>query len=214
MRASNPIKETRHIGLMGEELGAFLNSLKASNPKQFRAIEKSLQLLIPNVRGIDIEITELGEVEFRIKERGITMPARVLSEGTLRMLGLLSLTGMTRAPAVVGFEEPENGMHPRRIQLIAELLKVQAALGQSQYIVTTHSPALLDLMPNDSILVVRKEEGHTSIAPFSTWGPLGRMRDIQSALTERPVSERLPDFDGLGLCEKIRALILLNFLGD
>ena len=69
------------------------------------------------------------------------MPARVLSEGTLRLLGLLALTGVEDAPALVGFEEPENGVHPRRIQLIAELRKTQEdPQGQTQKIVTTHSP--------------------------------------------------------------------------
>ena len=78
---------------------------------------------MPNIDGIEVEVSDLGEVELRLKEGGVAIPARVLSEGTLRMLGLLALTGVDDAPALVGFEEPENGVHPRRIQLIAELLK-------------------------------------------------------------------------------------------
>jgi predicted ATPase len=201
MRAANPVKEVRHIGLMGEELAAFLNTLNALNPKQFQAVEKALHILIPNVEGIEVEVSDLGEVELRIKESGVAIPARVLSEGTLRMLGLLALTGVKEAPALVGFEEPENGVHPRRIQLIAELLKTRARLGQSQYIVTTHSPILPDLLPNDSLFVVHRRDGRTLIDPFSTWGPLARKGDIDRALDDRqaelPVSERIlrGDFD-------------------
>lgn len=199
MRASNPVKEVRYIGQMGEELAAFLNTLKALEPRQFAAIEKALHTLMPNIDGIEVDVSDLGEVELRIKEGGIAMPARVLSEGTLRMLGLLALTGVKEAPALVGLEEPENGVHPRRIQLIAELLKTRATLGQTQYIVTTHSPILPDLLPNNSLLVVRRIEGQTHIESFETWGPLGRKGDIDEALSEEelPVSERIlrGDFD-------------------
>ena len=73
--------------------------------------------------------------------------------------------------ALVGFEEPENGVHPRRIQLIAELLKTQETLRQTQYIVTTHSPILPDLLADDSLFAVRRLNGQTRIDPFSTWGP-------------------------------------------
>ena len=166
MRAANPVKEVRHIGLMGEELVAFLNTLKAVHPGQFQAVEKALRSLMPNIDGIDLDVTDLGEVELRIIEGGVAMPASVLSEGTLRMLGLLALAS-AEAPALVGFEEPENGVHPRRIELIAELLRTQRSLGQTQYIVTTHSPRLPDLLADDSLFVVRRRNGQTRIDPLA-----------------------------------------------
>ena len=60
------------------------------------------------------------------------------------MLGLLALNGVKKAPALVGIEEPENGVHPRRVQLIAEFLRTRENLTNTQYIVTTHSPILPD----------------------------------------------------------------------
>ena len=201
MRAANPVKEVRHIGLMGEELAAFLNTMKATDERQFRGVEKALHALMPNIDGIEVEVSDLGEVELRLKEGGVAIPARVLSEGTLRMLGLLALTGVDEAPALVGFEEPENGVHPRRIQLIAELLKTQDTLQQTQYIVTTHSPILPDLLADSSLFVTNRIDRKTRIEPFSTWGPLGRRSDIDQAFSEQqealPVSERIlrGDFD-------------------
>ena len=100
------LKEVRHIGLMGEELAAFLNTMKSTDEKQFRGVEKALHALMPNIDGIEVEVSDLGEVELRLREGGVAIPARVLSEGTLRMLGLLALTGVDEAPALVGFEEP------------------------------------------------------------------------------------------------------------
>ncbi|WP_218068074.1 AAA family ATPase [Candidatus Thiosymbion oneisti] len=207
MRAANPVKEVRHIGLMGEELPVYLNTLKALEPRQFTAVEKALKTILPQIDGIDVDINDLGEVELRLREAGIPIPARLLSEGTLRILGMLALAGAKEPPSLVGFEEPENGIHPRRIQLIAELLKTRAGIGNTQYIVTTHSPILPDLVPDESLFVTRRSDRGTSIEPFSTWGPLARRHDIDQALIDQGedrdeeallVSERLlrGDFDG------------------
>ena len=201
MRVATPIREVRHIGLMGEELAAFLRTLQALNPPQFNAIEKALHTVMPNMDGIEVDVNDLGEAELRLRENGVTIPARVLSEGTLRVLGLLALSSIDEGPALVGFEEPENGIHPRRIQLIAELLKTRATSGETQYIVTTHSPILPDLLPDDSLLAVRRDKRRTRIDPFSTWGPLGRNKDIGRTLNDGEedlsVSQRIlrGDFD-------------------
>ena len=201
MRAANPVKEVRHLGLMGEELAAFLNTMKALDPRRFTAVEKALQALMPQISGIEVEVSDLGEVELRLKEGNIAIPSRVLSEGTLRMLGLLALTSAEDAPALVGFEEPENGIHPRRIELIAEMLKTQENLCQTQYLVTTHSPILPDLLADNALLVVSRHNNETRIDPFSAWGPLARGSSIGSALGDDAprlsVSERIlrGDFD-------------------
>ena len=201
MRVANPIKEVRHIGLMGEELAAFLRTLQALEPRQFTAVERALHTVMPNIDGIEVDVNDLGEAELRLRESGVAIPARVLSEGTLRVLGLLALSGIGEGPALVGFEEPENGVHPRRIQLIAELLKTRASSGETQYIVTTHSPILPDLLPDESLFVARRNERRTRIDPFASWGPLGRRQGIGRALDdgkeELPVSRRIlrGDFD-------------------
>jgi predicted ATPase len=203
MRSANPVKEVTHIGMMGEDLAAFLNTLRATDERQLEAIGKALQAVIPSVKGVDVEVTDLGEVELRIKEGSTLIPARVVSEGTLRVLGLLSLSASKAPASLVGFEEPENGVHPRRIRLIAELLKARASEGDTQLIVTTHSPILPDLIPDDSLYVCRKRNGVTEIKPFSVWGPLARKEGIADALDElpsaslTPVSQRIlrGDFD-------------------
>jgi predicted ATPase len=104
-------------------------------------------------------------------------------------------------PAVVGFEEPENGVHPRRIRDIAKILVSRAESGNTQLIVTTHSPILPDHVPVDSLFVCRKKDGATIIEPFDAWGPLWRRPEIDTPLDEGepelPVSQRMlrGDFD-------------------
>jgi predicted ATPase len=201
MRTSSPVKEVRHIGLMGEELSSFLNTLKVSSPGQFRSLEKALNLIVPSVTGIEVSVNDLGEVELRLCEGQKSIPARIVSEGTLRILGLLALWGVTEPPSVIGFEEPENGVHPRRIKLIADLLKNKTMTGETQLVVTTHSPLLTDLIPNENLFICRKAKGETILEPFLTWGDLPKKMDIEKILDEEEsaitVSERIMrgDFD-------------------
>ena len=62
-------------------------TLRATDEKQFKALERSLHLVIPSVTGIDVAPNNIGEVELKIREGERAGPARVVSEGTLRILG-------------------------------------------------------------------------------------------------------------------------------
>ena len=202
MRLSNPVNEVHHIGLMGEGLAAFLNTLRGPNPRQFESIEKSLHAMIPSVTGIEVGVNALGEVELNLCEGEKRISARSLSEGTLRILGLLALVGAEAPPALIGFEEPENGVHPRRIQRIARFLEARMLLEDIQFIVTTHSSLLPDLIPPESVYVCRKVAGNTEIEPLTMMylGPLWKRVDIEDVLADESAlspSERIlrGDFD-------------------
>ena len=202
MRLPNPVKEVHQIGLMGEDLAAFLNTLQGLNKQQFESVEKSLQAMIPSITGIDVSINKLGEVELALCEGEKRVSARVLSDGTLRILGLLALIAAKEPPTLIGFEEPENGVHPRRMQRIARFLETRMILEDIQFIVTTHSSLLPDLIPHESLYVCRKVNGNTEIEPFTMMhiGPLWKKSDIEVALDDEDAlspSERIlrGDFD-------------------
>ena len=187
MRAADPVTETRRIGPMGEELAAFLHTAKADDPGRFRAIERELHALMPNVAGIKTDVNDLGEVELTLNEKGVATPARLLSDGTLRMLGLAALTAVNEPPALVGFEEPETGVHPRRIPMIARLLESRSGphnRRRSQYVVTTHDPFLPDLLSKRSLFVVQRTKrtnDRTRITPFAAWLESRRCRNVHEA---------------------------------
>ena len=84
-----------------------------------------------------------------IRERGLNnpVPAARLSDGTLRFLALLSVLCHPKPPPLVCIEEPELGLHPDLMHLVAKLLL--AASRRTQLIVTTHSAELLDLLWED-----------------------------------------------------------------
>jgi len=187
MRAPNPTKEVSHIGMMGEELAAYLHTLKNKDEGRFKAIERALHGIIPAIDQVETTIdTKTGEVELSVIENGVKIPSRLLSEGTLRVLGLLSISGGEDSPSVICFEEPENGIHPRRIGMIAEYLK-NAAENKSQIIVTTHSPILPDLIDTTSLYVCRKQDGNTKIEKFNKTILFGS-QDINAGLNEENTS--------------------------
>ena len=100
MRLPNPVKAVHDIGPMGEDLAAFLNTLKARNKRQFESVEKSLHTMIPSITGIDVSVNELGEVELDLHEGEKRISARVLSEGTLRILGTFGTRWCRRTTGV------------------------------------------------------------------------------------------------------------------
>ena len=195
MRLPTPAKEVNYIGAMGEELASYLYTLKTHNARQFESIEKALHSIIPSITGIEVDISGFGEVELNLREGEKCMSIRVLSEGTLRILGLLALVGSKEPPALIGFEEPENGVHPRQIRRIARFLETRRLLERTQYIVTTHSPILPDFIPVESLHVCRQIKGTTEIEPFTTL--------IASIWPKLDIKEALQDGDELSVSEFI-----------
>ena len=92
-----------------------------------------------------------------------------MSDGTLRALGVLTALfqrNVDYAPSLIGIEEPETALHPAAAAALREALK--RASGQSQIVVTSHSPDLLDdfEIAEDAILAVGSMAGQTYIAPL------------------------------------------------
>lgn len=166
MRIPSPVREVRLIGLRGEEVDAFLNTLRNLDEPQFKAIEKALHVIVPSFTGIDVRVNTLGEVELNLMQGQTPISVGALSEGTLRILGLLALASMKEPPYLIGIEEPETGIHPHRLDLIASLLQTRAS-DDTQVIATTHSPILVDLTPKKSLYAFRSVSGKTAIDSLS-----------------------------------------------
>jgi AAA15 family ATPase/GTPase len=156
------------------------------------------------IRRIHIQrYKSLRNVEVALKPLSVLFgPNAAGKSNFIDALQLLSrMAASKEAPALVGFEEPENGVHPRRIRDIAKILESRAESGNTQLIVTTHSPILPDHIANESLFVFHKKSTGTIIEPFSVWGPLARRSGIDDALEEEaepvPVSQRMlrGDFD-------------------
>ena len=103
--------------------------------------------------------TRGGIAQVYIRESGVSdaFSAVSLSDGTLRLLCLLAVLLDPAPPGLVCIEEPEIGMHPDAIRMVAELL-VEAS-SRMQLVVTTHSPALIDALTSEpeSVIVCERD---------------------------------------------------------
>ena len=136
------------------------------------------------LKDLDVERTEKAELFLRVWEDNASYSNRLISEGTLRVLGLLAVLSPTCGSATIGYEEPENGVHPRRLRNIAELLR-NAADGTRQILINTHSPILPTYFRNDNLLVCRRVAGATEFVPFTSLGEMFRPNEIASHLEEQ-----------------------------
>lgn len=184
MREANAIADVTVLGPRGEELAAFYHTLSLRSPKQFEALKLAAKQLLPRLKNLDVERTEKAELFLRVWEDNASYSNRLISEGTLRVLGLLAVLSPTCGSATIGYEEPENGVHPRRLRNIAELLR-NAADGSRQILVNTHSPILPTYFRNENLLVCRRAGSATEFAPFTSFGDLFRPHQIAEHLEEQ-----------------------------
>ena len=152
MRQETPLKVVDSLGADGRDLAGFYHTLKTQSPQQFQGISDSLPLAVPSAESIETERTAEGFIRLIYKDGGIRYSARVISDGTLRALGLFAILSPFNKASTIGFEEPENGVHPRRLSVIARLLENAARRdSNTQIIATTHSPRLPDIMMQDCL---------------------------------------------------------------
>ncbi|MFL6197207.1 MAG: AAA family ATPase [Thermoanaerobaculia bacterium] len=194
MREPQPPREVTDIGPRGEWIAPFLYRLKESEThrKYFAAIGRALRSAIPTVEDLDVDLDpRRGILDILIRQDGIPYSSRVVSEGTLRVLALCCLAGNPWPGELIAFEEPENGVHPRRIEVIADLLASIAEQRRSQVVVTTHSPTLIAAMrrraaesPDLIKLFQCSQRGRaTHVQEFLPAGPLFEDEGIGDSLT-------------------------------
>ena len=132
-------------------------------------IAMRLSELVDDVRDIRIDRDEKRELLtlYAQDAEGTHHPARALSDGTLRFLALVVMEMDPETDGVLCLEEPENGIHPARIPAILQLLRDIAVdtfepAGPEnplrQVIVNTHSPAVFQEVPDDSVIFVKTQE--------------------------------------------------------
>lgn len=169
-------RSNANLGPKGENLASFLYVLKMRDPFQWETFQKALHLYIPEIDGLDVDLNQHNEVAVYIKEGKKKIPIRLISDGTLNLMGLLAMGDTHNPRGVIGIDEPENGLHPSKMGLLARLLETQATDNQ-QLIVTTHSPYLLDHVPLASIYVCQKENGKTRMRPVTDLSVISCLSD-------------------------------------
>lgn len=144
-------------------LAAFLYFLKEKHFIIYRQIEHTISRVAPFFQGFDLKPSALNPEKIRLewKEKGsdLYFNAHSLSDGTLRMMCLATLLLQPEPPSTVIIDEPELGLHPAAIHLLASLIKMAAE--RTQVIISTQSVTLINQFTPQDIIVVDRKDGQS-----------------------------------------------------
>ncbi|MBS2011486.1 MAG: AAA family ATPase [Deltaproteobacteria bacterium] len=198
----------------GGNLASVLDRMEKSGNRSKQRVEEYLARVVTGIEGVDpVRVGHMETVDFRQRVESAKdawrFPAINMSDGTMRALGVLVALFQQPSPAripLIGIEEPEVALHPAAAGVLLDCLRDGAR--QSQVLVTSHSPDLLDdpKLTNEHLLAVTSEEGRTLIAPLDeasrsalrdhlyTAGELLRLNQLQPSRKSLP-SGQLRLFD-------------------
>ncbi len=179
-----------------ENLSAAVASLTADRRAKKRLLALLRELSEPPVEDLAFARSDLGDVMLTLRERiggrAYTVPARQMSDGTLRFLAVV--TAVKQAPpeepeASAGqwsrtlvIEELENGLHPSQAAQALSALSTEARQRRVRLLATTHSTAMLDALPgeaHDQVVVCdRDDRGWSRLTVLSE---LNRYLDVVTA---------------------------------
>lgn len=170
MRRTDRFHSSRQITANGEHLPATLYRLATETTDDdeetqqvyARVAARLSDLVDVSELRVDVDqVRQLLALEAR-EDSGVLLPARSLSDGTLRFLTLCVIAEDPTARGVICMEEPENGIHPAKMEAMVELLHDLVVDPQEppderfnplrQVIVATHSPAFVQLQNPDDLL--------------------------------------------------------------
>ncbi len=169
--ASSPMKKTadvndnRYLRPEGSNLAAFLYYLRKKHETSYSLIRRTVQRVAPFFDDFLLEPQKLNpdkiRLEWRHKGSDAYFDVSSLSDGTLRFIALTTLLLQPDAyrPSVILVDEPELGLHPYAITMLASLVKQVSV--KTQVILSTQSPLLLDHFQPEDVLVADRVEGGT-----------------------------------------------------
>lgn len=173
MKKTASVNDNRFLKPDGSNLAAFLYYLRKKHETSYSLIRRTVQLVAPFFDDFQLEPQNLNPenilLEWRHKGSDAYFNASALSDGTLRFIALatLFLQPETLQPSVILVDEPELGLHPYAITMLASLIN-QASI-KKQVIISTQSPLLLDQFQPEDVLVADRVNGGTQ---FTRLDPL------------------------------------------
>lgn len=194
----------------GSNISAVLYGLKYGDEEQQRSLERLLGWIkqLPEEPYTDIRFvtTQLNDVIFGLVEGTGEqfVDARLLSDGTLRTLAVLTALETAEESSRVIIEEFDNGLHPSRVRVLTEALADCCGRRDLKVIVTTHNPATLDVLEPDQldgvVLCFKDNTAQAStMLPFSQIPRSDELRErgtLGDLVTRRVIERYLaPDFE-------------------
>ncbi|WP_075814508.1 AAA family ATPase [Serinicoccus sp. CUA-874] len=159
----------------GENLSAVLSFIADEADRRDELLNMTRSLSEAQVSDLSSVTSDLGDVMVTLEEKigGQTraIPARLMSDGTLRFLSIaaamLDPIALSSGSRLLVVEEIENGLHPSQASLLISRLKEAAAERGVATLATTHSPAILDSLAGEDhesvVVVTRDAEGWSRV---------------------------------------------------
>lgn len=178
LRKTAKLNDNAFLRPDGSNLPAFLYLLLLKHPNAYGLIRRTVQRVAPFFDDFQLKPDPLNEESIRLawkhKNSDQYFSASSLSDGTLRFIALATLFLQPEEfrPSVILVDEPELGLHPHAITLLASLVK--QASQQTQVILSTQSSLLLDHFQPEDVLVADRVEGSTQFSrldpeKYATW---------------------------------------------
>ncbi|MCY3591741.1 MAG: AAA family ATPase [Acidobacteria bacterium] len=176
--AASPIKracdvhDNRYLRADGANLAAYLYRLRHTHSESYSMICKTIHLVAPFFEDFQLEPLALNTDKMQLDwhHRGSDdyFGPSSLSDGTLRFMALATLLmqPVELRPKVILIDEPELGLHPYAIGILASMIR--SASKDTQVIVATQSPILLDYFEPEEVLVAERKDEETKLRRLET----------------------------------------------
>jgi len=165
MRRSEITADNVRLRSDASNIAPFLLELRGNTPKAYAEIVEAIKLVTPFFDDFILKPKKNGEkekVNLSWKQKGSDYPMQPyhFSDGTIRFICLATALLQPNLPSTIIIDEPELGLHPYAIEILAELIK--AASQKTQVVISTQSPALIDNFNPEDIIVVNRENGEST----------------------------------------------------
>ena len=147
--------DNRFLKEDGANLGSFLLRLREEEPKSYRRILETVRQIVPFFADFVLEPSGNSILlQWRERNSDLIFSASQASDGTLRTLALVTLLLQPQhnLPAILVLDEPELGLHPFAINVVAGLVKSVSL--HNQVILATQSTTLINAFDAEDIVVV------------------------------------------------------------
>lgn len=176
VKQTGDLADNRFLREDAANLAAFLYVLEKREPNHFQNIVETVRQVAPFLKRFKLEPSSLNPDKIRLEweENGSDtyFSAAALSDGTLRFICLATLLLQPMPPSIIIIDEPELGLHPAAIQVLAGLL--ESAATRTQLMVATQSVTLINQLKPEHVWVVDREDGqsifrHLKEIDMSSW---------------------------------------------
>jgi predicted ATPase len=163
VKAPCPVEDNGYLREDASNLAAFLYFLQERKPRTLENIVATIQQIAPFFDSFQLSPSRLNpdkiRLEWREKGNDAYFNASSFSDGTLRFICLATLLMQPELPRLVLLDEPELGLHPAAIVLLADLLR--SASQRTQLIVATQSVGLVNQLSHEEVWTVDREDGQS-----------------------------------------------------